>query len=99
MPRYITTPIIQTETETRRIATTILPVPPINIADTYIQTTSPERLDILAQQFYGDVNLWWVIATANGLGKGSIVVPANIKLRIPSANNLNELINFKNTNR
>lgn len=99
MPRYITTPIIQTDTEKRRIATTILPVLPIDINDIYIQTTSPERLDILAQQFYGDVNLWWVIATANGLGKGSIVVPANIKLRIPGANNLNELINSKNTNR
>jgi hypothetical protein len=28
--------------------------------------------------------LWWVIAAANGLGKGTLVVPANTKLRIPA---------------
>jgi hypothetical protein len=28
--------------------------------------------------------LWWVIAAANGLGKGTLIVPANTNLRIPA---------------
>ena len=30
------------------------------------------------------MSLWWVIAAANGLGKGTMIVPANTKLRIPA---------------
>ena len=43
-----------------------------------------ERLDTLAYTIYGDSSYWWVIAAANGLGKGTLIVPANTKLRIPA---------------
>jgi hypothetical protein len=48
-----------------------------------IKTTSPERLDNLAKLFYDDSTLWWIIASANNLGKGSWIVPQNTTLRIP----------------
>ena len=76
---------------TRR-ATTILPVIPITSADTYIETTSLERLDKLAYVFYDDPGLWWVIASANGLGKGSLIVPSNTKLRIPSNSRIQDIL-------
>lgn len=96
MARYITTPVIKTTLEKRRYATTLLPVVPQSINDTYIQTTSLERLDILAQTFYDDISLWWVIAAANGIGKGSIIVPENTKLRIPAKIDIINLITQKN---
>lgn len=95
--RYTTTSIIKSPSEKRRYATTILPVIPESVNDTYIQTTSIERLDKLAQEFYGDVTWWWVIATANGIGKGTIMVPATTKLRIPTKIDILNLINQKNS--
>ena len=38
---------------------------PLSSNDVYIITTIGDRLDSLANQFYNDVRLWWVIATAN----------------------------------
>ncbi len=93
MSRYSSTPVIQDATEQRRKATTIIPVIPISVSDIYIQITSSDRLDKLANTFYGDSTLWWVIATANNLGKGTIIVPQNVILRIPSKSNIQQIIN------
>ena len=84
MSRYSTTNIIKDEDGKRRRATTIFPTIPATENDTFIITTTSERLDKLANNFYQDVSLWWVIAAANGLGKGTMIVPANTKLRIPA---------------
>ena len=40
-----------------------------------------DRLDHLANQFYGDINLWWYIAKANNLK--FITIPIGSRLRIP----------------
>lgn len=82
MARYLNK-TIQSSTEKTRLQTTILP----NIVgpnDTYIETITPERLDALANQFYNDASLWWVIAAANGVGKGTVRVPIGTILRIPN---------------
>ena len=75
--------LIQTNSEKLRQQTTILPNV-VGVSDTYIQTITIERLDTLADRFYGDSTLWWVIAAANGIGKGTLRVPRGIKLRIPN---------------
>ena len=82
MSRYTTTPILDT-TLPRHYATRIFPVIPTSANDVYIVTTSTERLDKLAVSFYNDATSWWVIAAANGLGKGTLMVPRDTKLRIP----------------
>ena len=92
MSRYNTTSTLRDKFGKRKKATTILPVVPASADDITIVTTSIERLDKLAHTFYEDVTLWWIIATANGLGKGSYVIPANTTLRIPSKNRVQELI-------
>jgi len=84
MSRYSTTNIMKDLNGKRRRSTTIFPTIPATANDTFIITTSADRLDKLANTFYGDVSLWWVIAAANGLGKGTLVVPGNTKLRIPA---------------
>ena len=84
MSRYSTSDIIKDSNGTRRRATTIFPTIPQTTADTFIITTTSDRLDKLANTFYNDITLWWVIAAANGLGKGTLIVPGNTKLRIPA---------------
>ena len=84
MSRYSATSVIKDDNGTRKRSTTIIPAIQATPNDTYIITTSSERLDKLADTFYDDSSLWWVIAAANGLGKGTLIVPANTKLRIPA---------------
>ena len=99
MSRYTTTQQIKDASGKRKAETTILPVVPISEDDIYIQVTSPERLDLLADKFYNDVSLWWVIATANALGKGSLYVPENTRLRIPAATKIQDVIESLNNSR
>jgi hypothetical protein len=56
---------------------------PVSDNDIYIITQYGDRLDLLAHQFYGDVNLWWYIARANNVF--TFNVPENIQLRIPGS--------------
>lgn len=52
--------------------------------DIYVITTQGDRYDLLAQQFYGDFSLWWIISLANyELSFDSIFIPIGTQLRIP----------------
>lgn len=99
MNRYTNTNITNDSNGKRRQRTTIIPVPVASATDVYIQTTSIERLDLLAYKFYGDSALWYVIASANSLGKGSLIVPINSLLRIPDMTNIQTQIQTVNTSR
>ncbi len=100
MNRYNTSKTLKTETLTRRKASTVFPTIPIDPkTDIYIRTTSVERLDKLALNFYGDQAWWWVIATANALGKGTVVIPADTKIRIPDKNVVMNLLTTLNQTR
>jgi len=59
---------------------------PLSVNDIYVITTSGDRLDLLAQQFYGDYNLYWIIATANPeiLALNSLFIPEGLEIRIPA---------------
>ena len=52
--------------------------------DNYVITTLGDRLDILANNFYGDSSLWWIISSANSLPGDSLYPPIGIQLRIPT---------------
>ena len=58
---------------------------PLSSNDIYVTTTIGDRLDLLAQQFYKDVDLWWIIATANmnAFKRDSFALPPGIEIRIP----------------
>lgn len=99
MSRYLTTTQIKDSNGKRKASTTIISAPPPSSNDTYIQLSSPERLDILAYKFYGDASLWWLIATANGLGKGTLFTPENRRLRIPPKEGIQDFINLVNKER
>lgn len=57
--------------------------------DLIILSKDGDRLDVLAQRFYGDSALWWIIARANNIGKGTYVIEPGLRLRIPQ--NINEI--------
>jgi hypothetical protein len=55
--------------------------------------SSSDRIDLLADRYYQDVGLWWVIAWANGLDILPTDLKENAQIRIPSKNFVvNELI-------
>lgn len=58
-------------------------IPPTN-DDNYVITVLGDRLDLLANDFYGDSTFWWVIASANSLPGDSLVVEPGTQLRIPA---------------
>ena len=64
-------------------STTIFSSIPLSDSDIYVITQDGDRLDHLANQFYGDVNLWWYIAKANNLT--FITIPVGTSLRIPKS--------------
>ena len=63
----------------------IYPPIPRSANDTYVRTTPGDRLDLLANKYYGSVGYWWIIAEANGIGKGTMTIPPNQQLRIPAS--------------
>lgn len=68
-------------------------VPPTE-NDLYVYTTQGDRFDTLAQQYYKDSSLWWIISIANtgnagtstetNLPQNSIVIPPGTQIRIPA---------------
>ena len=69
----------------------LYPSIPSSPNDTYIIAAPGTRLDVLAFTYYGNVNNWWIIAEANGIGKGTFTIKPGLQLRIPS--NSDALIN------
>ena len=67
---------------------------PRNDNDLYVITTDEDRYDILADQYYGDTTLWWVISIANSTSLGtnlptslpqnSMFPPVGAQIRIPA---------------
>ena len=56
---------------------------PLKDTDRFIYPVDGDRFDTLAQRFYGDSNLWWIIAKANNINDGSIGLDPEKRIRIP----------------
>jgi phage tail protein X len=82
--RYTDIKTKKSEDGKRVIIPTLYPPIPRNINDIYVITSVGDRLDQLAYKYYGRVNYYWIIAEANGVGKGTMVLEGGIQLRIPT---------------
>ena len=74
--------------------TSCYPEVPLSENDIYVISTQGDRFDVLAQQYYGDSSLWWVISIANtgnaGAGtlpvlpQNTLIIPEGTQIRIPN---------------
>jgi len=63
--------------------TQVYPNIPLKDSDIYAVSQTGDRLDTLANQFYNDSTLWWIIATANNIHDAPFSIPDGTILRIP----------------
>ena len=58
---------------------------PLSVNDLYITTTVGDRLDLLADEFLNNVDLWWIITTANPdiIRRDSFNLRPGMEIRIP----------------
>ena len=98
MKRYQNTPVINSPDGIKMYSTVRYPNVPRSFDDTYVNTTIGDRFDTLAQQYYGDSSLWWVISIANNnLPQNSLTPPIGSQIRIPS-NPTSIVANFQSLN-
>jgi hypothetical protein len=85
MPRYTNIPVIKSPGDKQMYKTTRYPEIPRSLSDTYVYTTIGDRFDTLAQQYYNDSSLWWIISIANdNLYQNSLTPPIGSQIRIPA---------------
>ena len=83
------------ETRVRQYRDSKYPTVPTSANDIYVITTIGDRFDLLANQYYGDQTLWWIISIANStLPQNSIFIPTGTQIRIPT--NVTEIISSYN---
>lgn len=71
------------------------PIIPLSVNDIWVITTSEDRYDRLAQQYYNDYTLWWIISIANdNLPQNSLYPPEGTQIRIPT--NVSEILSNYN---
>ena len=63
---------------------TIVPNIPIKDSDIFVYPLYGDRFDTLAQRYYEDPTLWWIIAKANEINNGKLSPDPEVKLRIPT---------------
>lgn len=61
----------------------IYPQIPLRDDDIYVVTQTGDRLDTLANQYYNDSSLWWIIASANKIHNAAVACEDGTVLRIP----------------
>lgn len=94
MARYSSIQITRTSEDLRRRYVNIkYPIITVEFTDIYVYTTQGDRYDLLAQAYYDDSSLWWVIARANPSQDFDSLFP-NIgeQIRIPSPQRLSTII-------
>ena len=84
MARYSRTNIIKSTEGKRFYDAKIYPEIPRSNNDLYVITAFGDRYDLLANRYYKNPSLWWVISSANPEYIGSLYPPIGVQLRIPA---------------
>lgn len=81
--RYRESKIFKDENGTQYLNRVQYPVIPIADSDIIITGVKGVRMDNLAFKYYGNQELWWIIARANNQNNGSMYLQVGRKYRIP----------------
>lgn len=94
MNRYSQIPIFSTpQNEKKRYVTVKYPTIPLDLSDIYVYTNKGDRYDTLAQSFYNDSTLWWVINRANPSQDANSLFPSvGAQIRVPAPNTIPTII-------
>lgn len=85
MNRYQNTRVIRNSQNVSYYRTVQYPEVPLSVNDIYVISADGDRFDLLANQYYGDPTLWWIISIANpNAFQNSLYLPLEIQIRIPS---------------
>ena len=82
--RYKTAKVRRDKDGIRYYKPTIVPNVPIKDSDIFVYPIYGDRFETIAQRYYNDSTLWWIIAKANELSRGEISADPLKKLRIPT---------------
>ena len=83
MSRYSKSKTFNDKNGREYVGRTDYPKFPLRTTDIYHVTISGDRLDLLAQRYFGDVRSWWIIAESNSLEVLSYDLKPGLQLRIP----------------
>ena len=76
---------IRRDSDGRRVYRSNIPADiPLRDSDMYVVTQLGDRLDGLADKYYNDSRLWWIIAYANNIHDAPLGLPEGRTLRIPT---------------
>ena len=81
--RYKNAKILKDKNNVRFYRPTIVPNIPIKDSDIFVYPVYGERFDNMAQRYYGDSNLWWIIAKANNMIDGTLGLDPEKRVRVP----------------
>jgi hypothetical protein len=86
MGRLTSLKIKKTDNNERYFGQIRYPEIPLSVNDIYVTTTSGDRLDLLANQFYKNSELWWIISMANMdlIKRDSFALKSGLEIRIPA---------------
>tara|TARA_R100000030_G_scaffold97905_1_gene87274 strand:+ start:132 stop:434 length:303 start_codon:yes stop_codon:yes gene_type:complete len=62
---------------------TIYPAILPRVTDLYIVVRDGQRMDTLANEYYGSPSMWWIIAQANNITGGTLFLKPGSSIRIP----------------
>ena len=62
---------------------TIYPAILPRVTDLYIVVRDGQRMDTLANEYYGNPSMWWIIAQANNITGGTLFLKPGSSIRIP----------------
>jgi hypothetical protein len=95
MSRYTFIPFFSTpEKPERRYINVKYPSIPRDSQDIYVYVTEGDRYDVLAQTYYDDSTLWWIIARANATisSADSLYPSPGSQIRIPSVDRISTIL-------
>jgi hypothetical protein len=94
MERYINSTILKTNQDKPYYKQKYYPNIPLLESDVYVITTIGDRFDTLANSYYNDPKLWWIISVANNNATNGLIPLPGTQLRIPT--DLSAVLNLYN---
>tara|TARA_B100000424_G_C22673260_1_gene369339 strand:+ start:126 stop:407 length:282 start_codon:yes stop_codon:yes gene_type:complete len=83
MSRYKNTRVKKDRDGKNYYCPTIIRGIPLSDGDLFVFPVDGDRFDTLAQRYYNDSNLWWIIAKANNMIDGTMGLDPEKRVRVP----------------